>query len=185
MNKELTYKAKDGVEYKYTIKELTLAVKPAWNKILHAINKQKPNFISANDIKTCQEFEERITALSIELDMAESSCKNADKIGRTEAEEQIFQDFVTLYNETEIKLDELKAEKENSEVCKTEMNNFVNNIILSIENALLEEGNEKIYESTLKLLDGDVSKLDLTDEVCFNEVIRPAVVAFFLKIPSN
>jgi len=183
MNNELTYKAKDGVEYKYTIKELTLAIKPVWNKILHAINKQKKFFISQDDLKITTDYEKRIIELQSQLELAEINCKNADIPGRTEADEKVLSDFIKIHDEIDIKLTNLKAEKLESAVCRDEMTNFINGIILSIENALLED--ENIYKSCVNLIEGDISKLDLLDENCFNEVIRPAVVAFFLKRPSN
>lgn len=183
MNNELTYKAKDGVEYKYTIKELTLAVKPVWNKILHAINKQKKYFIGEDDLKVTTDYEKQIAELTMQLELAELNCKNADIPGRTEQDEKVLADFIKVHDEIDIKLTNLKAEKLESVVCQNEMTNFVSNIILSIENALLED--ENIYKSCTKLIDGDISKLDLLDENCFNEIIRPAVVAFFLKRPSN
>lgn len=183
MNNELTYKAKDGVEYKYTIKELTLAVKPVWNPIISAINRQKAKFIRADDLKVTTDYEKQIAELTMQLELAELNCKQADIPSPTDADQKVLSEFVRIHDEIDIKLTNLKAEKLESVVCQNEMTNFISNIILSIENALLED--ENIYKSCTKLIDGDISKLDLLDENCFNEVIRPTVVAFFLKRPSN
>ena len=183
MNNELTYKAKDGVEYIYKIKELTLAIKPVWNKILHAINKQKKYFIGEDDIKTVTTFETKIAELTQELELARLNCDQFNIPNPTEQDTVKLNNLIKVHDELDIRLTDLIAEKENSTVCKNEMTNFVNGIVLSIENALLED--ENIYKSCIKLIDGDISKLDLLDENCFNEIIRPAVVAFFLKRPSN
>jgi len=150
----------------YRVRPLTLGMKPVWNKILFAINKQKSNFISDEDLSTVRDYEKRISQLEYDKELALVNCKMADILSPTEADQKKLNDYVKVHDEIDIKLNELKEEKLNNETVRVELENYSLGIMLAIDNALLEKGNEKIYESVKELLEGDVSKLDLTDKTC-------------------
>lgn len=185
MNDILKYTAKDNEVYEFKIKDLDLGIKPLWNKILHCIKKEMKFFCSDEGLKNTRAIEITIAELTMQKERAELNCRNAEIPDRTEADEKKLQDLIKIHDEIDIKLSEAIDEKKINPIYANEMNTYVSGIISSIENALLNEENVKIYESTVNLLEGDLTKLDLTDINCFNNVIRPTVVAFFLKNLNN
>jgi len=185
MNNELTYKAKDGVEYKYTIKELTLAVKPVWNKIVTSIEGYVKLFCNEDDLKLLREYETQIADLTMQKELAEINCKQADIPSPTEQDTVKLNNLIKIHDELDIRLNELQDKKNNDSEVVTNGLRYSKGVFRAIDNALLEDGNELIYESTLNLLNGDVSKLDLTDTECYDKIIKPAVVAFFLNTFGN